>query len=120
MKEDLVEVDVGVGLSDSELITYEYRKSDDMLKIEIRAWDASKVKIICINPILFIDRGCDAITMLCERLSHSGLLEEALEKNYDKGVVPAEHPYKLYQLMNLDDEPSIEFVCKGIEKIRIK
>jgi len=115
MKKDLIEVDVGVGLSDSELIAYSYRKGDDKLVIELEDWNANVIRIYCKNPLFFIDRGCDAITMFCERTSKSNLLEETLKKNYDGGNVPDDHPYKAYLLLDLEDEPSIEIICKGVE-----
>ncbi|MGA8165134.1 MAG: hypothetical protein WB791_08950 [Waddliaceae bacterium] len=120
MDKDLIEIDVGVGLSDSELIAYNYLKRSDKLTVKLQAWDASVIEIYFNNPILFVDRGCGEITMFCEKKSESDLLKNALEENYDKGVVPNNHPYKLYQLLDLDSNSSLEIVCKGVEIQRIK
>lgn len=120
MNKDLIEVDVGVGLNDSELISYNYHKISDNIIIKLRAWDASVVQICCNNPILFVDRGCGEITLFCEKKSSTDLLEITLKKNYDDGKVPDNHPYKLYQLLDLDDNPSLEIICKSTEVQRIQ
>jgi len=115
MDKGIAEVDVGVGLSDSELVSYKYLKHNDKLEIHLLAWNGKDVQINCINPIFFVDRGCEAITMFCEKLSELNLLREVLEKNYEDGRIPENHPYKLYQLLDLDDNPCIEVICEGVE-----
>lgn len=114
MDKDLVEIDVGVGLSDSELLSYYYNKCEDQLIIELLAWDESIVQISFNSPILFIDHGCEEVTMFCKKVSESVFLKEVLIKHYDSGVVPNEHPYKEYQLLDLYENPSIEIICENI------
>ncbi|CCB91863.1 unknown protein [Waddlia chondrophila 2032/99] len=120
INKDLIEIDVGVGLSDSELISYFYHKTENKLVIKLQIWDASVVEICCDSPILFVDRGCGETSLFCQKTSDSDMLKRALETNYDKGIIPNNHPYKVYQILDLDDNPSIEIICKGIEIHRIR
>ena len=117
---DFIEIEVGVGLDDSELISYNYLKHDDELIIKLQAWDESVVEIFCNNPILFFDRGCGETSNFCQKISNSNILEMALKSNYDNGIIPKNHPYKLYHIFDLNDQPSIEIICASIETQRMK
>ncbi len=101
-----------VGLDDSEFISYAYTLDSDNLLFTIEAWDARVLKISFKNVIYFVDKSHWTCT-LCELTSHSDLLQEALKSEYIE--IPEDHPYKVYQFLDLYDEPSFEIICEKFE-----
>jgi len=106
-------IEVGVGLDDAELISYQYEQSKNIGTVKIRTWNAKCIVIHFIGPILLIDRGCQAITAFGERSEQTVFFEEVLKKVYDS--IPKNHPYKLYQLLDMDNTPSLEVVSEEIK-----
>lgn len=110
---NLEEISLGVGFADSELESYVYLKDDDKVVVKIRAWDNSFLEIVFFDPILFIDRSCEAISQFGRKKAPNSTLIEALKKNYE--TIPANHPYLLFQFLDLDDEPCIEIVSTSYQ-----
>ena len=105
----LLEIKVGVGMEDSELISYTYLAEEFKLDVQIRAWNAKIIKISFLQPMMFFFRGNHSLSSFCELISQSSVLKEALTYAYEE--VPQVHPYKVYQLIDIEDVPALEVVC---------
>jgi hypothetical protein len=63
--------------------------------------------------LLFLDRGGNGIIGFYRNHYETELFKETLNKTYQN--VPKDHPYKLFQFMDLDDEPCLEIICDHFE-----
>ncbi len=113
METKRVKIKVGSGLDDSDLISYMYTLNDDTLVFNIQGWDASSIKISFFNVMRFIDTGSQWTCGFYELTSHSTFLEQALKEPYPK--IQEKGKYKVYQILDLDDEPSYEIICEKFE-----
>ena len=111
----MIEADPGVDFADSNLISYECSRKDNCLTIKINTWNDCILKIKFYDLLFIADRGGDDITAFCIQNVESSLLKEVLEKNYDQGKIPDDHPYKLYHFLGLYDEPVMDIVCQSFE-----
>ncbi len=102
-----------VGLDDSDFISYTYALDQNSLIFIIQAWDSHVLTITFRDVIHFIDKGTHWTCLLCELTSQSENLKEALNTTYLE--VPENHPYKVYQFLDLYDEPSFEVICEKFE-----
>ncbi|MFZ0564942.1 MAG: hypothetical protein WAM28_01950 [Chlamydiales bacterium] len=112
MNQKTSKIDLGIGLDDSELASYIFSRKKNELVVEIQAWNLCKVNITFIEPLYFIDRGCQFVTEFCELMSDSPFLEEVLKNNFEQ--LPQNHCYRLFQLLDLDEKPALEIVCRDI------
>lgn len=112
MNQERLEIFVGVGLDDSEFISYT-KVRGEKLTVQLLSWNNQKVFIHFFDPILFLDRGLYLSKQFCELKSFSPLLKEALEYTYVK--IPENPPYKVYQIIDIEDEPAMEIICKRYE-----
>jgi hypothetical protein len=107
---DISIIDVGESLADAELHSYTYSFKENILIINIKAWNENLIEFAFFDPISFLDRGVTSfITKFCRNMSESGFLKQALSVNYVE--VPENHPYKWFQFMNLSDLPALEIIC---------
>ena len=88
--EKIIEIEIGIGFEDSELISYSYFHIENAITIDILLWNAKKVKITFMDPIFFIDRGSFMTTMFCQESNISPLHFEALNRAYTE--IPNDHP----------------------------
>jgi len=107
------EIEIDVDLADSEFDSYFFFSERNELTVRIQIWNLDMLDIIFYDPILFLDKGCQLITVFCENHSKSPLLLQALKRSYDK--IPQKHPYKHFQILDLYDEPVLEIVCQGFK-----
>ena len=101
-----------VGLEDSKLLSY--RREGDLLTVVLLAWNETRLHLVFKDVILFLDRNYGDTSALRELHDGSELLGQALSDSYD-GMVPSGHPYKHYQLLNLDDLPALEVISGALE-----
>ncbi len=104
-------VDTPVGLAESELVSY--RRDSDELTVELLTWNGTRLQLVFGDVILFLDRDCGDTTALRELEGHSELLAQALKSAYERPA-PSDHPYKHYQLLNLDDTPVLEVISGAL------
>jgi hypothetical protein len=109
-----VEIEADVGLEDSELMSYAYDKDSDFLLINVILWNSRRVEFRFGEFLVFIDKGCSEIGRIVERLGPSELMHESLRRNYPQEI-PEDHPYRLFQILDIYDYPVIEVVSKSIE-----
>ena len=66
---DVVELEVGVSLGDSSLVSYTYSVMDRKLTLIINTWMEKVLEISFIDPLLFLDEGYISIEYLCENMN---------------------------------------------------
>ena len=113
-KHNIEDIFVGIGLADSELISYCYNADKNNLTIRIRAWNAKTLEFIFSDLLLFTDEGGNLISSFCLNKSNSELFIKILNKTYDNKA-PDHHPYKFFQFLDIDDEPCLEIICEKFE-----
>lgn len=106
-------ISIGISLADAELENYFYVKNSNQLMVRIKTQDLKSVEFIFFECIYFIDRGGNFIMEFCMGNSTTELFEQAIHKIYDK--VPAEISYKLFQFLDIGNEPYLEIGCKYFE-----
>ena len=109
MSENIKKIKYDIGFSDSEILSYHSEKFN--LIIYLQAWNEVILKIEFIDCIFFSNFRAVYISDICENPS-SNSLQLALNTRYEK--VPVDHGYKLYQFLDLNDDPAIEVVSKDI------
>jgi hypothetical protein len=115
MKKDnsIERISIGISLADAELESYYYNKNENYLIIKIKTWDIKIVEFIFFDLISFIDRGGNFIMDFCKSKFENEFFKQTLQKNYDK--IPINNPYKLFQFLDVGDEPYLEIICKNFE-----
>lgn len=73
----------------------------------------NSLNLFFFEHLFLLDTGADLITALYQNKSQTNFFSQILKKTYEK--VPEQHPYKLFQFMNLDDEPCLEIICEHLE-----
>ena len=103
-------VEFEVGFADSELISYERGASG--IRVIISAWNERVICLEFTDAITMVDYGAWSFSDICEFEGDSPTMNKALRMQYDP--IPSEHPYRLFQFLNEDDEPSIEVVAEKL------
>jgi hypothetical protein len=117
---DVVELEIGVSLGDSSLVSYTYSVMDRKLTLVINTWMEKILEISFIDPLIFLDEGYVSIEHLCESTNKKNkLFLDAIEK-YE--IRADENPqYKLFQFVDVNHVPSMQivatdFYCKLFER----
>jgi len=89
-----------------------YNREDEKLSITVKAWNEKNILIVCKDLIGFFDKGGWDISDFCEVKSETNLLEEALDRQFER--IPKNHGYKVFQFLDNDDQVVIEIVCSEV------
>lgn len=111
MKNSRKEPSIGVSLADADLLGYS--KNGKNLTIMIKLWDGRTVKFVFTEILAFVDNGGNFIMDFCKNESGSDFFNQIIKKTYDE--VPLKIPYKLFQFLDIDDEPYLEIICEKFE-----
>lgn len=90
----------------------EYKKlemNNDNLTVLISSWDEKNIKITFFNVVQFTYRAGDVIKGLFQ-VTETSNLNDALSLFYDSP--PANHPFKLFQIIDIYDIPFIEVIAE--------
>ena len=98
--------------ADSEFESAHMYDREKILKIHLTSWDERELCVIFFNPIHFSFKEGDAISNFYEIENNSALLNEALSIHYKKK--PASHPFKLFQIWDINDFPIISIVAESV------
>jgi hypothetical protein len=104
-------IQTGISFADAEVESYERR--EDKLHVRVRAWNAAQVDLVFVDIIGVRDFGVFDICDVCEFVGQTPLLDEALAYEYKEP--PAQHPYKVFQFLDLDDKVALEVVCTDVQ-----
>jgi hypothetical protein len=102
-------VECGIDFADGEVSSYE--RTEESFYVVVRKWDHTLLRITFEDTVAVLDHGVGDIMEFCQETSASAFLLEALARQYVE--VPAEHPYVLYQFLDVDREPALEVVAAG-------
>ncbi|TQV75832.1 hypothetical protein [Denitrobaculum tricleocarpae] len=105
-------IETRVGLDDAEFLSYT-RGENDVLRVEIQAWNGSRITFLFEEVIAVFDHSIGDVTSLHEVMGLSDFLKQALNWCYE-APVPADHPHKHYQFRDLNGTPSLEIVSGSI------
>ncbi|GEM_PF-3760230 len=103
-------VEFEVGFADSELISYE--RGESGVKVLISAWNEQSICLEFKGAITLVDYGAWNFSEICELQESSPTMSRALQTQYDGN--PLEHPYRLFQFLDEDNEPSMEVVAEKL------
>lgn len=98
-----------IGFADSEIVSF--HSQDEDLIIFLKCWNELMIKLKFLDCIFFSIQNGWKVSDICEA-ENPKLMKDTLLKTYEK--VPLEHPYKLFQFLNDDGDPSVEIICKNI------
>jgi hypothetical protein len=106
-------LDIKIDLADSEIPSYFCVRKENKLIIKIESWDAKIIEFIFYDFLGFIYRGGDGNKDFCINHNQTCFFNQMIEKKY--GKIPDNHPYKLYQLLDFDDNPYFEVISPYYE-----
>lgn len=105
------EIKFGTGFADAEIL--EYHRNRDDCNVVVKTWNDRFVKIRFLDVVGVNDIGIGDIRGIFEVDGSTTFLENVLAQVYTS--IPATHPYRQFQFVNLDDEPYLQVVAAGIE-----
>lgn len=108
---DIKEVATYFSFADAEFKSLE--EEDKRLTVYLLSWEEKILKVIFINILQFRLKSNDVIQDLCEIIGDTPFLREALSRHYVS--IPEKHPFKFYQIRDIDDFPFLEVVAESIQ-----
>ncbi len=112
MKQKVLFTDID--FADSEYRSCEMEDTD--FTVYLNSWDGKTIRIIFHNTIQFSYKIYAVVSYVCEITEKNSVLDEALALRYEK--IPNDHPYKLFQIIDIDDVPFIEVVAEGAQAFK--
>jgi hypothetical protein len=103
-------IDLDIGLADSEFISSE---RVEKFTVRIMAWNAKTLEFRFDDAIAIYDRNSGSFSDFVEVQGQSELLMDALGRAYVN--MPASHPYKHFEFLDLDDEKSLGVIARGFQ-----
>src|ERR1700733_4101397 len=85
---------------------------ENSLKLTLLSWNSKEIVILFSDAIQFIYKLGDVTQQVVEVVNGSDFLNEALTRNYE--IIPADHPYHLFQIIDINDYPYIEIVATNV------
>ena len=102
-------IDFQIGFSDSQIVSFE-SKNDDVL-VFLKAWNEKILKLEFFDSICFFIINSWNISDICQ-VDNTPSLEKVVKMVYEK--VPLNHPYKVFQFIDNDDNIIAEVCCKKL------
>ncbi len=107
------EVQTPFSTADSELVTYSYIAATETLNLQLKLFNLQTVEFSFHDVIYFFDHGTLDISSFVEADAQDLCLAQAVKRTYS--IEPAAHPYHAYKFLDLDQEPSLEIVCRQLK-----
>jgi hypothetical protein len=104
-----------VSFADSEYKSF-HMTEEATLTVYMKSWEEEPFKIVFKHATQFLYRLGDVPKGLYELSNTSSFLEEALSKEYIE--IPLDHPYKLFQIEDINDFPFIQVVAESVIVIK--
>ena len=104
-----------IDFADSSYQSFQMIKKE-ILIVSLSSWQDIPLKLTFKNIIQFSYKIGSRIQDLYEILESTAFLQEALEREYEK--IPDDHPYRLFQLEDIDDFPFIQVVAESVEVMK--
>ncbi|MFI0436103.1 MAG: hypothetical protein ACH350_10360 [Parachlamydiaceae bacterium] len=103
-----------IDFADSEYVAFQMTEHQN-LTIFMKNWQEESLRIVFKHVIEFIYKLGDVPKDLYE-LDNSSFLTEALQLKYTS--TPPNHPYKHFQLEDIDDFPFIQVIAESVTVIK--
>jgi hypothetical protein len=104
-----------IDFADSEYKSL-FMSEDATLTVCLKSWDTKILKIIFSNTIQFSYKLESTTKQLYELTGDFPFLNEALLQEY--GYIPSQHPYKFFQLEDIDNFPFIQVVAESVTVVK--
>lgn len=109
-------IDSEIDFADSEYKSFNMSENY-ILTINMNNWQEKSFKIIFVNTIQFVYKLGDIPKGVFELSNDdSSFFNEALLLEY--GYMPSQHPFKLFQLEDIDDFPFIQVVAESVTVVK--
>lgn len=102
-----------IGFADSEFSSVTLSERTGDLRIALISWDEKEIIITLENPIQLTYKLGSVVSNFFQIQDETPFLIEALSREYEK--IPSSHPFKLYQLLDINDFPLIEVVAESVK-----
>jgi hypothetical protein len=106
-----IPIEFDIGFADGSVVGYTRNLSS--LTLTLKAWNDDRLRIEFTGVLGLRDLGVGDVSDLCEESDKSVFMEDAIASAYE--VVPEEIPYKLFRLLDLDDQPMMEIVAADVK-----
>jgi len=104
-----------VSFADARFKSFDMNENYD-LTIFLNSWDEKMLRVVFYHTIQFSFKLGDVTQQLYQILGNNSFFEEALNREYVKA--PEDHPFKMFQIHDIDDFPYIEVVAERVEVIK--
>src|SRR5215207_4587775 len=105
-----VPVTSDVGFSDGEI--HAYRMEGDVFTVDVNAWNGQLLRVRFTDAVGVSDLGAGDISALSEEDAGSPFMAAVLARLYEAN--PPTGAHRLYQFLDLDDQPALEVVAGGV------
>ncbi len=106
---DKTSIDYQIGFADSEIISFQ--SNDNIFFIFLKAWNEVTLRFDFKESIFFVTYTNWDISDVCES-KESEHLDKALKLVYRDP--PTDHPYKIFQFLDLYENIAAEVICKEL------
>ncbi len=106
---------LGISFADSEYKSFQMSENS-VLTIRMLSWQAQPFQVVFSHAIQFLYRLGDVPKDLYELSNYSPFLEDSLLQEY--GYIPPSHPFKLFQIEDIDDFPFIQVVAESASIVK--
>lgn len=103
-------IEFEIGFADAEFQSYE-RLVEDCV-VSLRTWNNQRVEALFIDTVGVLDTGVVTISDIVEVFEVTPFFEKVLSQVYE--TPPSNHPYHLFQFLNVDGEASLEVIATSI------
>ena len=101
------EINYKIGFSDGEITSYS--RDQNNLVVKVKTWNDTYLIITFLDVVGIIDYGIGDISNFVEETEETSFLKIILNRVYE--LIPEAPPYRLFQFLDLDDNPSLEIVA---------
>ncbi|MDA3800292.1 MAG: hypothetical protein PF692_14595 [Kiritimatiellae bacterium] len=104
-----LKIELDVGLSDSELVSYQ--KEDSNLKVSIEAWNEQIINLLFSDVIYMQDMGAWRFSEFYELKDNMPIMQKVLSVQFEE--IPHDHHYRHFQLLDIDGNSSFEVISES-------
>lgn len=89
------------------------KEEDRVLIVHLISWEKKNLKVIFNTALQYSLKSRSLVQNLYEVVGDSFFLKEALSRHYVN--IPDKHPFKFYQIRDIDDFPFLEVVAESVQ-----
>lgn len=100
-----------ISFADGEFRSYQWANGE--FSLEITAWNGGRSRVRFIAFAGLSDYGVGDVSGLIEETDPSAFYNKVISRLFEN--IPAENPYRLFQILDLDGQPALEIVAQDLE-----